>query len=418
MKRIFTAILCAISLCTFAQNDSVTLGPGAKNMVFYNVTTGAKTTAANDDWHLAFSARYINGFTHTNQATTIRINEAYGLKLFRSPNQRSAQFASFDTTGWQGWQQMHNPDTTWDIGAFNINKNFNDQFNYGWGEYNSGDHNIASDSSMYLIQLPDGSFKKFTILNLHYDTAFNVQYSNLDNSNLLNLEVRKNPYSNKNFVYVNLNNTTILDKEPPLASWDLMFFRYNNTTYNPSDLSQDVGVFTRDGVNAFEASGATAQQSCYTGIYSPYINAIGKSWMGQPGDTVIPGLAYFIQTPAGTYKYTATGFGGSSTGEVDFTIGICSQQTGINEQSNVSNLQIYPVPAADHINLKVNSETESNTDIQLLDMSGRVLVSQNANIHIGENNFNMNIASVQSGNYIVAISTASGKINKLISVVK
>ena len=417
MKRIFTAILFAISLCSFAQNDSVSLGSGATKMVFYNVTTGAKTTAANDDWHLAFSARYINGFTHTNQATTIRINEAYGLRLFRSPNQNITQFASFDTTGWHGWQQMHNPDTTWDIGAFNINKNFNDQFNYGWGEYNPGDHNIYSDSSMYLIQLPDGSFKKFSIINLLYDSAFNVQYANLDNSNLLHLEVRKNPYNNKNFVYVNLNNTTILDKEPALATWDLMFFRYNNTVYNPSDLSQDVGIFTRDGVRAYAASGATAQQTCYSGSYSPYINAIGKSWMGQPGDTVIPGLAYFIQTPGGAYKYTATGFGGALSGEVDFTIGIC-QQTGIHDINTTADLSIYPVPASDQISIKINSSTETNTDINLLDMSGRLIITQNTNTHIGENIIPIDISSVQSGNYIVSISSASGKTNKLITVLR
>ena len=417
MKRIFTALLCAISLCSFAQNDSVSLGSGANKMVFYNVTTGVKTSASNDDWHLAFSARYINGFTHTNQATTIRINEAYGLKLFRSPNQKLTQFSSFDTTGWQGWQQMHNPDTTWDIGAFNINKNFNDQFNYGWGEYRAGDHNIYSDSSMYLILLPDGSFKKFTIINLLYDSAFNVQYANLDNSNLLHLEVRKNPYSNKNFVYVNLNNTTILDKEPALATWDLMFFRYNNTVYTPSDLSQDIGVFTRDGVRAYAASGTTAQQTCYSGSYSAYINAIGKSWMGQPGDTVIPGLAYFLQTPSGTYKYSATGFGGALSGEVDFTIGIC-QLSGIHDINTNTDLSIYPVPASDQISVKINSLTETSTDISLLDMSGRLIITQNSTIQIGENIIPINLSALQSGNYIISISSASGKVNKLISVLR
>ena len=204
MKRLFTALLCAVSLCTFAQTDSVSLGAGANNMVFYNLANGSQTSSPNNDWHIAFSARYIAGFTYasTSQAAAVLINEAYGLKLFRCPNQNLAQYASFDTTGWESWQQMHNPDTTWTIGAFNINRNVSDQFNYGWGEYNQGDHNIYSDSSIYLIQMPDGSFKKFAILNLIYDTAFNVQYANLDGSGASTSQIVKN--NSKNFLLLPL----------------------------------------------------------------------------------------------------------------------------------------------------------------------------------------------------------------------
>jgi hypothetical protein len=419
MKRLFTALLCTISLYTFAQTDSVSLGAGATNMVFYNLANGSQTSATNNDWHIAFAARYIAGFTYasTSQAAAILINEAYGLKLFRCPNQNLAQYASFDTTGWESWQQMHNPDTTWTIGAFNINRNVNDQFNYGWGEYNQGDHNVYGDSSIYLIQLPDGSFKKFVILSLVYDTAFNVQYANLDGSNASTTQIVKN--NSKNFLYLNLNTNTVMDKEPALADWDFVALRYNNTVYDSTNLTQDVGILTKDANSVYAASGSDAQQSCYGGSnYANEINLIGKSWMGTPGDTVIPGLAYFLSGPDGSYKITITGFDGATTGVIDFTVGICAQ-SGIS-QINASNMDIsiYPVPASDQINVRVNSSEESNTVIQLLDMSGRVLISQNTNTSTGENNFPMNIASVQSGNYIVSVSSAIGKINTLISVVK
>jgi hypothetical protein len=420
MKRLFTALLCILCLSISAQSDSLSLGAGATNMVFYSLTTHAKTTAPNDDWHIAFAGRYINGFTYqsTSRAAAIRINEAFGLKLFRSPNQKLSQWASFDTTGWQGWQQMHNPDTAWTIGAFNINRNINDQFNYGWGEYNQGDHNIYSDSSIYLIQLPDGKFKKFAVLNLIIDTAFNVQYANLDGSARVNQGIPKAPYSNKNFVYLNLNTSALLDKEPLLSAWDFVALRYNSTNYDSLNTTQDIGILTKDDDHVHAASGSQAQQTCYTGSYSPEINIIGKSWRGTPADTIISGLAYFVQTPISSYRFSMTGFGRSINGELDFTIDACSMQTGITDINAAAALTIYPVPASDVVSIKLNSETESNTDVQVLDMSGRVILSQNVASHLGENVFTINVASIQSGNYIIAISSANGRMNKMISITR
>ena len=417
MNRLFTVLLCVLSLGTFAQNDSVSLGSGATNMVFYNLRSGAKTTAANNDWHIAFASRYIAGITYatTCQAAAIRINEAYGLKLFRCPNQKFPQWASFDTTGWQGWQQMHNPDTSWKVGAFNINRNVNDQFNYGWGEYNIGDHNIYSDSSIYLIQLPNGSFKKFALINLAIDDTFNFQFGNLDNSGLSVMQILKN--NNKNFQYVNLINSSILDKEPTLGNWDFVAMRYNNTAYNSANLTQDIGILTNDADNSFAASGSTAQQPCYSGSYSNVINVIGKSWMGTPGDTVIPGLAYFISGQGGTYKLTLTGFGGAATGEFDFTVGVCSQ-TGISEIIPSLDMMVYPVPASELINVKLHASAEGNTEIQLLDMSGRVIISQSDFTHVGENLFPFKTASLETGNYIITMASAGSRVNKLISIVK
>ena len=423
MKRLLTSLLCTLSLCSFAQNDSVSLGSGATNMVFYKLTTGAKTSAPNDDWHIAFSARYINGFTFalTSQAAAIRINEAFGLKLFRSPNQKLDQYASFDTTGWHGWQQMHNPDTTWTLGALNANVNFNDpnHFNYGWGEYDGTSHNVTGDSSIYLIQLPDGSFKKFVVLNLLYDTAFNVQYANLDNSGATTQEIRKAPYSSKNFVYLNLSTGNLLDKEPALTDWDFMALRYTNTVYNPSNPTQDIGFLTKDANSEYAASGGAAQQNCYTGPgWTNLINVIGKSWMGAPGDTVIPGQAYFIQNSTSGYKMTVTGFGGATTGLINFSLSPCALSTGISELNASADLSIYPVPASDIINIKINSAEESQSDVHLLDMSGRVILSQNVNTQAGENNFPVNISSIQTGNYIVSVSSAAGRVNRMIAVIK
>jgi len=389
-------------------------------MVFYSLANGAQTSAPNNDWHIAFSVRHVQPPFNTYLGVAIRINEAYGLQLYLCPNQKLSQFSTFDTTGWQSWTRFHNPDTTWTFGAFNANTNFSDPYNYGWGEYSLSDHNVNTDSAIYLIVMPDGSFKKFAMQALIYDTVYDFQYANLDNSGLTNQQVLKNPYPTKSFVYYNLLTNSVLDKEPALANWDLVALRYNNTSYNPANLSQDIGILTNDANSAYAASGTAAQQSCYTGSgFSNHINVIGKSWMGAPGDTVIPGLAYFIQTASSGYKLTVTAFGGAATGVVAFTLSTCASQTGISEVSS-ANIQadVYPIPASDGINVTVNSTEDANAGIKLIDMTGRTIISENMILSPGTNTLGLNTADIQPGNYILSISTPACGVNKLISIVK
>ena len=299
MKQLCTIFSLFFSLATFAQMpDSVSLGAGANDMVFYNAGTRIKTTTANHDWHIAFSTRPAAFPNNTNQSAAVRINEAFGLKLYHS-TQKLSTWSTFDTTGWQGWQQMHNPDTTWTIGAFNINKNFADAYNYGWGGYHFSAHNVVGDSTIYMIVMPDGSFRKFAILDLAYDTAFHVQFDKLDNSDFKLQEIRKIPYRTKSFVYYNLDTKVIMDKEPAISAWDLIFLRYTHLSPPSANQSQDIGILTNDANTVYSASGATAQQPCYTGPGSIYINVIGKTWHDFNPDSVIHGISYLLLSQCG-----------------------------------------------------------------------------------------------------------------------
>ena len=418
MKKIFVLLSLCTSLCAMAQNDSVSLGAGATDMIFYDVNTGTKTPASNMDWHIAFSVRPANFPSQTNQSAAIRINEANGLKLYRSPSQKLNVWSTFDTTGYRSWQRMHNPDTTWTIGAFNINKNFNDAFNYGWCEYSGAPlHELTGDSSIYLLVLPDGSFRKLALVNLIYDTAYNFQFDKLDNSDFSTQEIRKKPYRTKSFVYYDLNAKTIRDKEPGLSAWDMVFLRYNNTTYDSANLSQDMGILTNDANSTYAASGSAAQQSCNTNTLSNYINVIGKTWKDQT-NSIIPGQAYFVSgNISGSYKLTMTQFGGSTTGVMGFNIERCTQ-TGISDVSTSSTLNVYPVPASDMVHISFSTESESNGSLRLMDLSGREVIAESVAVLNGENNYSLNTTSLPSGSYILSVSAGMSKVNRMVSVVK
>lgn len=414
MNRFFTVLCLCLSQFIYAQSDSLTMGAGATNMVFYSLATGAKTTASNDDWHIAFSARFAAFPNNTNQSAAIRINESNGLKLYHS-TQKLSQFASFDTTGWESWQRMHNPDTTWAIGAFNINKDFQNYFNYGWGSYTGPPlHNVGTDSTIYLIQMPNGDFKKFAILNLSYDTAFNVMYSNLDNSSPVTMEIRKRPYKTKMFVYLDMNTQTLIDKEPAITDWDMVYQRYNNTTFNQQDLTQDMGILTNDACAVYKASGASAQQNCSSGPYSNYINQIGKLSAVQLNSNE----AYFVKRGTSQYRIQFTRFDGSYTGVVAFDKTQCTA-AGIEEAIDPEvSTQMYPVPATEKLNVSFVSERANTSTITLMDISGRVIKTDMVSSTVGENTHTLDLSGIETGNYIVSLSSESIRTSRLISVVK
>ena len=420
MKRIFTALVVLISAFAQAQiNDTVTLGTYSKNMVFYNihVTPSIKTTVPNDDWHIAFSVRGAAFPNNTNQSVAIRINEAFGLKLYHS-TQKTPNFNTFDTTGWQGWQRMHNPDTTWTIGAFNINKNFNNYFNYGWGSYTGAPlHNIESDSSIYLIQMPDASFRKFSVLRLVFDTAFLIQFSNLDNTGFSTMEIRKKPYRTKSFVYVNIDTKAIMDKEPPLTDWSMVFLRYNHTHLDTSNLSQDMGVLTNDALSAYAAPASQITEQCanhYT--FSNYIDVIGQTMKSHPSEVLIPNLSYWTTAATGLDKLVFTSWGSALDGTIIITRNTC-QYTGINDIANASNeMLLYPVPASDVLWIKLT--TTSLPTIELFDMTGRRLLSDSPVHSTDAGAYSLDIATLLSGNYIVSTVVNGERINKMFAIVK
>ncbi|MBS1593370.1 MAG: T9SS type A sorting domain-containing protein [Bacteroidetes bacterium] len=418
MKKLFTVLCLCISICAVAQSDTADLRAGATDMVFYNASTGTKTNASNLDWHLAFGVRSAIPPYKTNQAAAIRINEAIGVELYKSPSQKVSGWNSFDTTGWRGWQRMHNPDTTWTIGALNINKDFGNDYNYGWGAYSFGSHSVVGDSSVYLLKMPDGSFRKLAILNLQYDTAFNFLYDKLDNSDYTAAQVRKRLFSNKMFAYYSLDTKTATDKEPAISDWDMVFTRYNNTTYDPGNLSQDMGILTNDSrITGTEVS-STATQPCYYGAFSTYINTIGKSWMQS---TTPDSLTYYLAdatTSQTAFRFVMNYFGGSYTGKMAFTTTASACATGIAELNTSEALTVYPVPAVNALHMRLTSESGYDTEVAVTDIAGRTLLTKDYQVTAGQNDIEMNTSALSAGNYIITINTTAGKVSRMISVVR
>ena len=149
-KNLFTILfLASIASKLFAQSitttDSLSMTIGTAVDVYYNLQTGKKDTVNNRNWHLAFAVRNAQPPTKTMQAATVLINEGRGVSLFET-NKTLADWNTFDTTGWNTWKPAYNSDSSWDVGAFNKNRDTAQSFDYGWenGKFNGGEFGNAS----------------------------------------------------------------------------------------------------------------------------------------------------------------------------------------------------------------------------------------------------------------------------------
>jgi hypothetical protein len=360
--------LLFLSASSFAVTDSVSLGINKDKVVFYSLKNGLVSSIPNDDWHLAFSMVRFRLPDRLLAATTIRINEYYGVKLFKVPNKGIADFSSVDTSGWRNWKQLHDSDTSMWMGAFNRNIKLSDAFNFGWGEYSSaGSHPILGDS-LYLIQLPTGQIFKLAIQKLDYDTTYFVQYASIDNSFSNLVKVNKKPYPTKNFVYLDLQTGLVKDREPVSSTWDVQYCTYNDPNGTPK-----IGPLIN---NTCSAENNWIIPCSQNEKYDVRYNSMGEFGMGN--DTlaeIITDQNIHIQTPNGNYNMSF-GPNNPSTNTFVFTSVSCANATGIEVNSTL-NATLFPNPTSGVIQLEV--EAFSGKSIAISDIAGKTLFQQSLN---------------------------------------
>jgi hypothetical protein len=289
------------------------------------------------------------------------------VKVYKVPNKVIADFATVDTSGWNSWNQIHDSDTLLWMGAFNRNVDLTDVYNYGWGGYNFGAHSVLGDS-LFLIQMPNGTLKKFAILKNEWDTAFVVKFSNIDNSSTNTVTIPKKPYKTKNFVYYDLNTATILDREPASSTWDIQYCLYTD-----ANGSRKIGALINKSCTAENNWATTCNQN---EKYDVRYNSMGEFGMGN--DTlaeIITDQNIHIQTPNGNYNMSF-GPNNPSTNTFVFTSVSCANATGIEANSTLK-ATLFPNPTSGVIQLEV--EAFSGKSIAISDIAGKTLLQQELN---------------------------------------
>ncbi|MEI2740190.1 MAG: T9SS type A sorting domain-containing protein [Chitinophagaceae bacterium] len=79
---------------------------------------------------------------------------------------------------------------------------------------------------------------------------------------------------------------------------------------------------------------------------------------------------------------------------------------------------LFPVPAQSDLNVVIKSDKAVKTDLQILDMSGRIVQRTSTQINKGNNNIKLDVSQLPGGQYMLVSSDASVMINKKFTVIR
>lgn len=405
LLHFFTLLLTVTGV--FAQpaaNDSVSLGPGYAGDVYYSLKSGVVANVPGA-WHIAFSVRPAMPPFDVMRSATISVNEGRGVSLFKSTQ---TDWATFDTTGYKTWSNPHNSDSIWDLGAFNTDKS-NNPFDFGWGAYNQNSHNVEG-SAIFLLRITTGSgsgavttFKKVFIEKLAYDTQWVFTYSNIDGTDSMHTTIGKGLYQGKLFVYYDVKNHTILDREPS-APWDLLFTRYGTfvTQFSQTIFSSVTGVLSHPAIQTAQVGGLPEDSiKINNAIFNRKISTIGTDWKinpgpGQPNFQIVDSNVYFVRLPDNAqFRLAFRSFSGSSTGNISFYKKEEAPYVGLFEPKVYQTVTLYPNPAISYV--EINAGAGAHT-IQIFDITGKVQLSTTAN-----GTAHIDLSSLRKGLYFVQV---------------
>ena len=421
MKNITFTLVLSFFFLSFThaqtQRKTVSMGAGYAQNVWYNLETGVETKASATNWDLSISVRGFEAAIFTNPFDT----------LYRSVNSIAnyATVSAADTLPKIASRQLFNSDTSWTNGG--INATSTGLFDYGWGAYNQVTNNVVGDSA-YIIKLANGTWKKFYIEKLAFDTSYFIKYANLDGTNPQTVEVNKKTYTGKNFVYLNLTTNAITDPEPKSSDWHLTFQRYHSTAINPATgkpepfivsgvLSNTLFSIIR-GIPGYSGSfvtkinrADTASNNFSTGKFVTSMGQIGGDWKYYDyanfryvmSDTT----SYFVKIQSGkVYKLIFKDFGGGANGNFVFSSQYIVGTLVKDPNDGVASLAINPNPATDG-QIQVVFDLGKNiqqADFQLFDLNGKQFFTKKLSRIEGVQTMTLPYLGLASGIYIARVN--------------
>jgi hypothetical protein len=372
--KTFNALVISLIILLFSNNNllqaqeehSVSMGASYVDEVFFSLKNGIVKTSPRNSWDIAF---YTQAFS-----AGIITNDGAGVALYTYPNAGSAGWETFDTTGMSTWPQLFNNTTSWEEGSFN--RNASGHPDYGWGIYNMNSHDVNGDS-LFLIKPIDGVYRKLNIVKkISSQNKYIIRYANLDGTNDKTDTLDVSPYSNRLNMAFSFT-SGIVDREPPLAEWDLLFTRYyalvQNTPYPVN------GVLQKPQIAVAQAEGVSPGFTDYAGLaFLSDADVIGHDWKNINMQTfqweITDSLAFFIKAQdSAVYKLVFDGFTGGSSGTSIFTMQLLTPSS--IEYTQIQGVKLYPNPATDNFNIELSSKLDGAA-LVLMDLSGRVLLQQ------------------------------------------
>ncbi len=97
----------------------------------------------------------------------------------------------------------------------------------------------------------------------------------------------------------------------------------------------------------------------------------------------------------------------------DFAI---ASPNGIAQNNFTNSISVFPNPATENFNVKINSSKTENAELTIYDLQGKEIETRKVNLDYGENNFPVNCAAFSRGIYLVEIVSENKKYTEKIVV--
>lgn len=384
-----------------SSSDTVLLGPGYANQAWYSLAQGEVLQAPKNHWHLAFSTA---GF-----GTAIHFNNTIAAAIWLNPVLGAAQYDQLDTTNLANWTRLYNSETDWQQGALNQPADTSNAFDLGWGTYSMVTHTVQGNR-VFVLQLPDQSYRKLLIESLA-GGAFNFKYAALNGSNEQSISLAKAPYATKRFVYFDLIENQIRDREPAANSWDLLFTQYTTALPQPYTVA---GILQNDGVQAVRIDGVdTASfQAWQNQPLVAEINTIGFNWKRFTGMgwSLLDSTVYLVKDQQQQiWRITFPGFGGSANG--GFYINkrlLGSTASTAHLSAKAAFLQVYPNPVTHgHLQLQTDFPSAETAVLLLRNQHGQLVYSRPMQLEVGLTQQALQLPQLPAGMYYLQLQSKS-----------
>jgi hypothetical protein len=421
MKKLFTILAGLLPLALSAQTaDSVEIGAGYSNKVFYSMANGEVSQTANNDWHIAVATSAFS--------SALRINGAFKTLLFRYEGGDTTAWATLDTAGLASltnWTLCTDPDSSYDPSAFEYGATGHPD--YGWAVYNNVTHDLVGDK-LFVIKTGSGAYKKVWVKKKEAMTGIvTIRIAGLDNSGDNVVSVNTSG-ANVHYMYVNAETNAVIDNDADKGSYDLVFAKHQYTRYTWlvdmfAGYNSTAGVVSNIGVKVAAALEIPVNDAVYTNytLVDTNMIGIGGNWKTLVNNAwqVEDSTSYFIEDLNGdVWQLWFTYFGNSSNGKYVFNKRQVAFVSVEENNATIGNFNVYPNPATDNVNVVYTIDNNySHGTLSILDLTGKQVYRQTVGNNSGFNNYviNVNTLGLTSGIYMVRMEIGNSQsVQKLI----
>ena len=429
---IWAALLSGQLFGQTTYKDTVTMGQGYANAVYYNLRTGAKSQSAISTWHMSH--------TTVSRDNCVRLNHLNGIDVYAYPKGDNKDFSKMDTAGWNSWKHLYNDIHTHELGALNQSINSKDQWDFSWGVYDPTTKEVVGDS-LYLLVIASktgSTILKFMPIKQLVNGDFLFRFATLDGAIDKTDTLLQSSFTGKSYKYYNFFKGAV-QPEPIRENWDLLFTRYMAPTTPPGggpmvmyptmgveskrgERVSKITTYTWDVIAANPAQSIAGIKMTGTpGELSKDLTKIGGDWKAYDGAAMTWNIStdwnYIVETIRiqGTTKDTAfwmlafTGFSGSSKGESQLKRMELKTAAAAVSHAKQFSAKLFPNPSTDNVLIMANGISEKAI-VQIIAVDGR-LIHSNSNCEFSQGAVQFSVQDLPSGSYFVAIQTNNDKLS-------